>query len=150
MATPFDQRPDLIWFDGKLIPTIDCKISVLTHGLHYASAVFEGERAYGGEIFKCTAHSERLKNSARNCKCAFSLMRVDLITEKSAMLLRGPMMVLRPALPNVPAVAGVNAAVLNHASQRLGPLLGFPMALGRSLLDSPLPLGAAPTADTGR
>ncbi len=52
MAVPFDQRPDLIWFDGKLVPTAECKINVLTHGLHYASAVFEGERAYGGEIFK--------------------------------------------------------------------------------------------------
>jgi branched-chain amino acid aminotransferase len=65
MAVPFDQRPDLIWFDGKLIPTAECKISVLTHGLHYASCVFEGERAYGGKIFKGTEHSERLKNSAR-------------------------------------------------------------------------------------
>ena len=52
MAVPFDQRSDLIWFDGKLVPTADCKISVLTHGLHYASCVFEGERAYGGEIFR--------------------------------------------------------------------------------------------------
>jgi branched-chain amino acid aminotransferase len=65
MAVPFDQRPDLIWFDGKLIPTADCKISVLTHGLHYASTVFEGERAYGGEVFKSIEHSERLKRSAQ-------------------------------------------------------------------------------------
>jgi branched-chain amino acid aminotransferase len=65
MAVRFDQRSDLIWLDGKLIPTADCKISVLTHGLHYASCVFEGERAYGGEIFQGTAHSERLKRSAR-------------------------------------------------------------------------------------
>ncbi len=65
MAVPFDQRPDLIWFDGNLIPTADCKISVLTHGLHYASCVFEGERAYGGKIFESTAHSERLMNSAK-------------------------------------------------------------------------------------
>jgi branched-chain amino acid aminotransferase len=65
MAAPFDQRPDLIWLDGKLIPTADCKINVLTHGLHYASAVFEGERAYGGEIFKSMEHSERLKRSAQ-------------------------------------------------------------------------------------
>jgi branched-chain amino acid aminotransferase len=65
MAVPFDQRPDLIWFDGNLIPTAECKISLLTHGLHYASCVFEGERAYGGAIFKGTAHSERLKQSAR-------------------------------------------------------------------------------------
>ena len=52
MAVPFDQRSDLIWFDGDLIPTVDCKISVLTHGLHYASCVFEGERVYGGKVFK--------------------------------------------------------------------------------------------------
>jgi branched-chain amino acid aminotransferase len=65
MAVPFDQRPDVIWFDGKLIPTAESKISVLTHGLHYASCVFEGERAYGGKIFKSTEHTERLKNSAR-------------------------------------------------------------------------------------
>src|SRR3954467_13179079 len=64
MAVPFDQRPDLIWFDGKLVPTSDSKISVLTHGLHYASCVFEGERAYGGAIYKGTEHSERLKRSA--------------------------------------------------------------------------------------
>ena len=49
MAVPFDQRSDLIWFDGKLVPTADTKISVLTHGLHYASAVFEGERAYSAK-----------------------------------------------------------------------------------------------------
>jgi branched-chain amino acid aminotransferase len=65
MPVPFDQRPDLIWLDGKLIPTADCTISVLTHGLHYASTVFEGERAYGGEIFKSNEHSERLKRSAQ-------------------------------------------------------------------------------------
>jgi branched-chain amino acid aminotransferase len=65
VTVPFDQRPDLIWFDGKLIPTADCRISVLTHGLHYASCVFEGERAYGGAIFKGTLHSERLKRSAQ-------------------------------------------------------------------------------------
>ena len=64
MAVPFDQRTDLVWFDGRLIPTADCKINVLTHGLHYASAVFEGERAYGGEIFKSPEHSERLRRSA--------------------------------------------------------------------------------------
>ena len=40
MAVPFDQRPDLIWFDGKLVPTSESKISILTHGLHYASCVF--------------------------------------------------------------------------------------------------------------
>src|SRR5580704_9140603 len=64
MAVPFDQRSDLIWFDGKLIPTAECKISVLTHGLNYARSVFEGERAYGRVVFEGTKHSERLKRSA--------------------------------------------------------------------------------------
>src|SRR5262249_38832157 len=60
MAVTFDQTEGLIWIDGKLIPGPEAKMHVLSHGLHYASTVFEGERAYGGEIFKCTEHSERL------------------------------------------------------------------------------------------
>jgi branched-chain amino acid aminotransferase len=54
----------VIWYDGKLVPWNDATLHVLTHGLHYASCVFEGERAYGGQIFKCTEHSGRLKRSA--------------------------------------------------------------------------------------
>jgi branched-chain amino acid aminotransferase len=79
MAVPFDQRPDLTWFDGKLIPTAESKISVLTHGLHYASCVFEGERAYGGKIFRGTEHSERLKNSARilDFEIPYSVAEID-------------------------------------------------------------------------
>lgn len=64
-AKPFDQRDGVIWFDGAFVPWADAKVHVLTHALHYASAVFEGERAYGGEIFKLNAHSERLIESAR-------------------------------------------------------------------------------------
>src|SRR6201993_2935792 len=79
MAVPFDQRPDLIWFDGKLIPTAESQVSVLTHGLHYASCVFEGERAYGGKIFRGTEHSERLKNSARilDFEIPYSVAEID-------------------------------------------------------------------------
>ena len=64
-AQTFDDRDGWIWCDGKLVPWRDAKVHVLTHALHYASAVFEGERAYGGAIFKSTQHSERLRNSAR-------------------------------------------------------------------------------------
>jgi branched-chain amino acid aminotransferase len=64
-AAPFDQREGIIWYDGKLVPWSDATLHVLSHGLHYASAVFEGERAYGGEIFKITEHSERLRYSAQ-------------------------------------------------------------------------------------
>jgi len=79
MAVPFDQRADPIWLDGTLVPTADCKISVLTHGLHYASCVFEGERAYGGAIFKGTQHTERLKNSARilDFEIPYSVAEID-------------------------------------------------------------------------
>ena len=65
MTVPFDQLPGLIWLDGKLVPGPEAQIHVLTHGLHYASAVFEGERAYGGAVFKSREHSERLRNSAQ-------------------------------------------------------------------------------------
>jgi branched-chain amino acid aminotransferase len=61
---PFDDRDGTIWLDGKLVSWRDAKVHVLTHALHYASAVFEGERAYSGVIFKSRAHSERLKKSA--------------------------------------------------------------------------------------
>ncbi len=62
---PFDDRDGVIWFDGEMIAWRDAKVHVLSHGLHYASCVFEGERVYGGRIFKLTKHSERLAHSAR-------------------------------------------------------------------------------------
>lgn len=63
-SVPFDQLEGYIWMNGEFIRWADAKIHVLTHGLHYASAVFEGERAYGGEIFKLNEHTERLHESA--------------------------------------------------------------------------------------
>ncbi|HTB47924.1 MAG TPA: branched-chain amino acid aminotransferase [Acetobacteraceae bacterium] len=62
---PFDDRDGWIWWDGKLVPWRDAKLHVLTHGLHYASAVFEGERAYNGHIFRLRDHTNRLINSGR-------------------------------------------------------------------------------------
>jgi branched-chain amino acid aminotransferase len=62
---PFDDRDGLIWWDGAMLPWRDAKLHVLTHGLHYASAVFEGERAYGGHIFKLGDHTARLINSGK-------------------------------------------------------------------------------------
>ncbi|MEE9139660.1 MAG: branched-chain amino acid aminotransferase [Alphaproteobacteria bacterium] len=61
---PYDDRDGVIWFDGETVPWREAKIHVLTHGLHYASCVFEGQRAYGGKIFKLREHSERLHKSA--------------------------------------------------------------------------------------
>lgn len=59
-GVPMDQREGWIWLDGEMKPWKDAKLHVLTHGLHYASSVFEGQRAYGGEIFKLREHTERL------------------------------------------------------------------------------------------
>ena len=64
-ATPYDDRDGYIWMDGEFVPWRDTKVHVLTHALHYASAVFEGERAYNGKIFRSLDHSKRLHNSAR-------------------------------------------------------------------------------------
>lgn len=64
-GAPFDDRDGFIWFDGALIPWRDARVHVLTHALHYASCVFEGERVYGGTVFKLTEHSERLEKSGK-------------------------------------------------------------------------------------
>jgi branched-chain amino acid aminotransferase len=61
---PFDDRDGFIWMDGEMVHWRDAKTHVLTHGLHYGSCVFEGERAYGGKIFKSREHSARLHASA--------------------------------------------------------------------------------------
>jgi branched-chain amino acid aminotransferase len=60
----FDDRDGWIWIDGKLVPWREANVHILTHAMHYASSVFEGQRAYGGVIFKLSEHSARLRNSA--------------------------------------------------------------------------------------
>lgn len=79
MAVPFDQLDGHIWMNGEFVKWSEAKIHVLTHGLHYASAVFEGERAYGGEIFKLTEHTERLHESARllGFKIPYTVAEID-------------------------------------------------------------------------
>ena len=62
---PYDDRDGFIWMDGAFTPWREAKVHVLTHALHYASSVFEGERAYGGKIYASRRHSERLANSAK-------------------------------------------------------------------------------------
>ena len=63
-SSTFDDRPGVIWYNGEFVPWKDATVHVLSHGLHYGSGVFEGERAYGGEIFKLDEHTERLHKSA--------------------------------------------------------------------------------------
>ena len=62
---PFDNRDGWLWLDGSLVPWRDAKLHVLSHGLHYASAVFEGEGAYAGNILRLHDHTDRLINSGR-------------------------------------------------------------------------------------
>jgi branched-chain amino acid aminotransferase len=62
---PFDRREGSLWMDGKLVPWADAKIHILTHGLHYGSCVFEGERLYEGRVYKLAEHTSRLFESAR-------------------------------------------------------------------------------------
>jgi branched-chain amino acid aminotransferase len=89
MSVPFDQRDGWIWYDGQLVPWADANLHVLSHGLHYGSCVFEGERAYGGEIFRCTEHSQRLKRSAEllDFEIPYSIAEIDaakrLVLEKN-------------------------------------------------------------------
>ena len=79
MTLAFDQRDGFIWYDGALVPWAEAKLHVLSHGLHYASCVFEGERAYGGEIFRSSEHSERLRRSAEwlDFEIPYSVAEID-------------------------------------------------------------------------
>ena len=76
---PFDDRDGSIWYDGKLVPWRDAKTHVLTHGLHYASCVFEGERMYSGRIFRLKEHTDRLFESARvlGIKIPYTEQQID-------------------------------------------------------------------------
>ena len=75
----FDDRDGWIWFDGELVPWRDARVHVLTHAMHYGSAVFEGERAYAGEVFKSSQHSERLIESGRilDFEVPFNVAQID-------------------------------------------------------------------------
>ncbi|MEM8957985.1 MAG: branched-chain amino acid aminotransferase [Pseudomonadota bacterium] len=63
MAGGYDDRDGMIWLDGAMVPWRDAKVHILSHAMHYASSVFEGERAYGGNIFESVRHSKRLLRS---------------------------------------------------------------------------------------
>ena len=83
---PFDDRDGWIWLDGQFVAWREAKVHVLTHGLHYASSVFEGERMYGGEIFKLTEHTERLFKSAEilDFKIPFTVEQIDEACKQTA------------------------------------------------------------------
>jgi len=95
---PFDQREGAIWFNGEIVDWKDAKVHVLTHGLHYGSCVFEGERAYAGRIFKSREHSLRFHKSAEimDFKIPFSVEELDAAKDKVVELNGGGDQYVRP------------------------------------------------------
>lgn len=83
---PFDDRDGVIWMDGTLLPWREAKTHVLTHGLHYGSSVFEGERAYGRKIFKSREHSERFHRSAELLGFTLPYSVAELLAAKERVL----------------------------------------------------------------
>ena len=75
----YHDRDGVIWIDGEFVDWRETKIHVLTHSLHYGSCVFEGNRAYGGKIFRLTDHSKRLINSAKflGYEIPYTLEQID-------------------------------------------------------------------------
>ncbi|MDF1790897.1 MAG: branched-chain amino acid aminotransferase [Thalassobaculaceae bacterium] len=83
---PFDDRDGAIWYDGKLVPWREASVHVLTHGLHYASSVFEGERVYAGNIFKSQEHTARLIKSAGTLDFEIPFSAAEIEAAKRAVL----------------------------------------------------------------
>ncbi len=83
MAGSYDDRDGFIWMDGTLVNWRDAKVHILTHALHYASSVFEGERCYNGKIFKGTEHSQRLRTSGEllDMPLPYSVAQIDAAKE---------------------------------------------------------------------
>ncbi len=108
---PYDDRDGLIWLDGKLIPFRDAKLHVLSHGLHYASCVFEGERAYGGEVFHLTEHSQRLIDSAKlmDFTLPYSVEEIDRATRETIAANKMPDCYVRPVAWRGSEMMGVAA-----------------------------------------
>jgi len=95
---PFNDRDGFIWMNGATIPWREAKLHVLSHGLHYGSCVFEGERAYGGTIFKSLAHSERFKRSAEllGFEIPYSIAEIEAAKAEVVRLNGGGSQYVRP------------------------------------------------------
>ena len=82
MIQGFDNREGKIWLNGKLVEWNDSKIHVLNHGLHYASSVFEGERAYNGKIFKSEEHTQRFFEGAQIMDMEIPFTQSEILNAK--------------------------------------------------------------------
>ncbi len=110
-AQTFDDRDGWIWFDGQMIEWREAKVHILTHALHYASAVFEGERAYGGHIFKSSDHSRRLRELARILDFELPLSVAEIDAAKAEVLKRNHLLdaYVRPIAWRGSEMMGVSA-----------------------------------------
>ena len=116
MALSFDQRDGFIWMDGAMVPWKDAHLHVLSHGLHYGSCVFEGERAYGGKIFKSAGHSERFLKSAQYLDFDIPYSVAELVAAKNEVVAAngGGDLYVRPVAwrgSEMMAVAAQNATI---------------------------------------
>ncbi|HUO21081.1 MAG TPA: branched-chain amino acid aminotransferase [Caulobacteraceae bacterium] len=108
---PYDDRDGWIWLDGQFVPWRDAKVHLLTHALHYASAVFEGARMYGGEIYKLREHSERLHRSANilDFEVPYSVEELDRACKETAERMGLEDCYVRPIAWRGPEAMGVSA-----------------------------------------
>ena len=111
MGISFDQMDGHIWFNGEFVPWADARIHVLSHGLHYASCVFEGERAYEGKIFKLREHTERLFYSARELgfDIPYSIEDIDAACEEALKINNLSNAYIRPVAWRGSEMMGVSA-----------------------------------------
>jgi branched-chain amino acid aminotransferase len=86
MAAGYDDRDGFIWMDGKMVPWRDANVHILSHAMHYASSVFEGERCYNGKIFKSREHSARLIKSGELLDMALPYSVDEIEAAKTAVL----------------------------------------------------------------
>ncbi|MGI9347604.1 MAG: aminotransferase class IV, partial [Gammaproteobacteria bacterium] len=102
-------RDGVIWFNGQLIKWRDANIHILTHGLHYASVAFEGERAYGGKVFRLKEHSQRLLDSAKMLRIPidYSLEDIMAATDEVIKANQLPDCYVRPVVYRGPEVMGL-------------------------------------------
>ncbi len=109
---PFDDRDGWIWMNGEFVPWREAKIHVLTHGLHYGSCVFEGERLYDGEIFKLTPHTKRLFRSAEilEMEIPFTVAEIDAACKETVARMGFDNAYVRPVAFRGPEQMGVAAA----------------------------------------
>ncbi len=115
----FDDHDGKIWFNGELMPWRECTLHVLSHGLHYASSVFEGERVYAGQVFKLREHSQRLIDSATalGFEIPYSLEEIEQATRDTVAEQRYPDAYVRPVAWRGSEMMGVSAqsAKINFA-----------------------------------